>query len=146
MCEILPGMLEFTVSDSTNIFVGQGMCNAMKIVGSLFDADDVKLEGCVQFSVYTIGTVAIAVSNFVRYINFIRYKLLPKECTNRLLLQTKCIKLTFGPSILQGIYIWRSSLDAEATIPSLDGYGCDHYCSDCLVMAKLIKCLHRGCT
>ena len=38
------------------------MCNAMKIVGLLFDADDVRLEECVHFSAYTIGTMAIAVT------------------------------------------------------------------------------------
>ena len=104
ICEILSD-IQFTGSESTNTFVGQGMCNAMKIGGSLFDADDKKLEECAQFFSLHHGHSGHS-TIFVHYTNHICYKLLPQECTNRLSsTNPKCIQLPCGPSILLGLHL-----------------------------------------
>ena len=60
ICEILPEMLEFMSSDSTNTFVGLGMCNSMKIVVHYLMLMMKGWKVVFSFSVYTMGTLATA--------------------------------------------------------------------------------------
>ena len=142
-CEALPGMHAFTGSDSISAFVGKGkkqafwlmvlhavMCNAMKMVGSSFDADD-------DERLCSVCLFAVGWTQRQWHQSYSLQIFLQQECTNMpSSINQRCTQVPCGPCKLPGMHIviiagcwgyhtkpWWPWLDAEATIPSPDGHG-----------------------